>query len=75
MVAAAYVLMFEQAAAMDGGLPEDEQHFIYEMDVLLNHADDESPDQQPTSREQRLREIEEMRSMAARVNAVWGGDG
>ena len=68
---AAYVLMFESASNMDAGLPEDERHWVEEVEAALHPLDDD--DEMPDEGQQ-LADVEAMRQMANRVNAVWGGE-
>lgn len=73
-MSAAYVLMFEGAARMDSTLPEEERHWVEEVEDMLHPVEDGGFDRDAINEEERLADIEAMRQMGDRVNALWGGN-
>ena len=58
---------------MDAGEKEEDQHFVADLDALLNYEPDETALSPEDEQERRMREIEDMRRMSSMVNEAMGG--
>lgn len=75
MVAAAYVLWFEHAANMDSRLPDDERHFVDELDWIMSGSDYLEEPEEAFDAEQQRRDMEAMAQLGRMVNEAYLGGG